>query len=274
MDGSARNKQRSGWRDRLFEVIFEADTAAGRLFDVLLILCILLSVAVVMLDSVSSIHERYGGLLYGLEWVFTILFTVEYVLRLACAPRPGRYARSFFGVIDLLAILPTYVSIIFFHTRFLAVVRVLRVLRVFRVLKLAHPLKEANLLMAALARSRRKIFVFLLVVGSLVVILGACMYIIEGPENGFTSIPRSVYWAVVTLTTVGYGDISPNTALGQCLAAVVMILGYSIIVVPTGFVTVEMAMTSKQVTSQFCPQCMREGHDADAAHCKFCGAKL
>jgi voltage-gated potassium channel len=259
----------------LFEVIFEADTPAGKWFDIVLIACILLSVATVMLDSVKGISADWGRLLYATEWFFTILFTAEYVLRLLCVRRPIRYAVSFFGVVDLLAILPTYVSPLFPSSRYLLVVRVLRVLRIFRVLKLAHHTKEASILSKALYASRRKILVFFSVVLTLVIIIGALIYVIEGQKGDFTSIPRSVYWAIVTLTTVGYGDISPQSAPGQFLAAIVMILGYSIIAVPTGIVTVELSKAHSAATSrQACPDCSAEGHDRDARHCKFCGAKL
>jgi len=265
----------SPWRRRLHEVIFEADTAAGKLFDVLLIVSILLSVVVVMLDSVENLAQRYGTALWIAEWTFTVLFTAEYVLRLLCVRRPMRYAVSFYGLVDLLAIVPTYVSIFIPHSRYFAVVRILRVLRIFRVLKLASYLGEATTLWRALRASRRKIVVFLMVVLTMVVILGSLMYVIERGRNGFTSIPRSIYWAIVTLTTVGYGDISPRTALGQGLAAVIMILGYSIIVIPTGLVSVEMAhLDREELSTQSCPQCSAEGHDADAAYCKYCGAKL
>jgi len=263
------------WRDILFEVIFEADTPAGKWFDIVLIATILLSVLTVMLDSVSSIRTRHGAWLYGIEWFFTILFTVEYILRLICVGRPARYAVSFFGIVDLLAIVPTYLSLVIYGSRYLAVIRVLRVLRVFRVLKLGHHTKEASVLKKALYASRRKILVFLFVVLTLVVIIGSLMYVIEGAENGFTSIPASVYWAIVTLTTVGYGDVSPQTGLGQFLAAIVMILGYSIIAVPTGIVTVEWSQASSpKLNTQACPNCSAEGHDGDAKYCKSCGAKL
>jgi len=265
----------TGWRKKFFEVIFEADTPAGKLFDVVLMINIIVSVIVVMLLSVDSISEKHGGLLKGLEWAFTVLFTIEYILRLACVNRPLRYAFSFFGVVDLLAILPTYLSLVLSASGALAVVRLLRVLRVFRVLKFGRCLGEANMLMQALMSSRRKIFVFMFTVLTLVVILGSLMYVIEGQENGFTSIPRSVYWAIVTLTTVGYGDISPQTSLGQLFASFVMIMGYAIIAVPTGIITVELSKYEKKnITSQVCPQCTQEGHDHDAEHCKFCGAKL
>jgi voltage-gated potassium channel len=273
-----RTKNHAGdraWRHKLFEIIFEADTSAGKWFDVILIVCILLSVMVVMLDSISTVNAKYGGLLYGFEWFFTLLFTVEYVLRLLCVGRPARYAVSFFGVVDLLAILPTYVSLLFFGSRYLSVVRILRVLRVFRIMKLGHHTREAAVLKKALYASRRKILVFLFIVLTLVVIIGSLMYVIEGRQGQFTSIPRSVYWAIVTLTTVGYGDISPQTAPGQFLAAIVMILGYAIIAVPTGIVTVELSQAHKeQLNTQACPGCSAEGHDGDAAFCKFCGTKL
>jgi voltage-gated potassium channel len=264
-----------GWRLRLHTVIFEADTAAGKAFDVALIVSILLSVAVVMADSVQSLHVRYAPVFYALEWFFTVLFTIEYILRLLCVRRPASYARSFFGIVDLLAILPTYVSILVPGSRHLMAIRLLRVLRVFRVFKLAPYVGEARMLMRALRASRRKIMVFLFTVLILVTVLGSLIYVVEGGENGFTSIPVSVYWAVVTLTTVGYGDISPQTGLGQAIASVIMILGYSIIAVPTGFVSVEMVqMNAGDLNTQSCPNCSAGGHDGDAAYCKYCGARL
>lgn len=277
MTTAIERKPQRPWRKTLFEIIFEADTPVGKWFDLVLIVLILLSVLTVMLDSVSSIRAQHGNLLYAIEWAFTIVFTIEYVLRLLCVGRPLRYAVSFFGIVDLLAILPTYLSLLVFGSRYLAVVRVLRVLRVFRVLKLGHHTTEASVLKKALYTSHRKILVFLFVVLTLVVIIGSLMHLIERGTNGFTSIPASVYWAIVTLTTVGYGDISPQTGLGQFLAAIVMILGYSIIAVPTGIVTVELSQASQQqrkTNTQACPSCSAEGHDNDAVHCKFCGAKL
>jgi voltage-gated potassium channel len=264
------------WRRQLHTVIFEADTAGGKLFDVLLILSILASVGVVLLDSVEPLSRQYGPLFTTLEWTFTILFTIEYALRLLCVGRPMRYARSFYGVVDLLAILPTYLSLVLVGTHYLLVIRLLRVLRIFRVLKLSPYLGAANLLSEALRSSRRKIVVFLLTVIILVTILGAVMYVIEGREHGFTSIPLSIYWAIVTMTTVGYGDLSPQTPLGQLLSSAVMILGYSIIAIPTGIVSVEIAQSlhGKPVSTQACPQCTREGHDSDAVYCKYCGEKL
>jgi len=259
----------------LHEVIFEADTAAGRTFDVLLLWCIVLSVVAVLLESVAAVHERYAWFLRAAEWAFTILFTVEYVMRLVCVGRPLRYASSFFGVVDLLAIVPTYLSVLLPGAQTLLVIRALRLLRVFRVLKLVRFVEEARVLGQALRASRHKITIFLGTVATLVLIVGTLMYLIEGEANGFDSIPRSIYWAIVTLTTVGYGDIAPTTVLGQMLASVVMILGYSIIAVPTGIVTVELSKATRgQVSTQACPQCSAEGHDADAKHCKYCGARL
>jgi voltage-gated potassium channel len=209
------------------------------------------------------------------EWFFTILFTIEYVLRLYSVGRPHRYATSFFGIVDLLAVLPTYFSVFFPGSQYLLVIRILRVLRIFRVFKLVQYLGEANLLIQALRASRRKITVFLFTVATLVVVFGALMYLIEDASSGFTSIPASIYWAVVTLTTVGYGDISPKTPVGQALSVLIMIIGYGIIAVPTGIVTVELSQAfKKKLSTQACPECSREGHDSDATHCKFCGAKL
>jgi len=265
----------SGVRARIHEIIFEADTPAGKLFDVLLIVSILLSITVVMLDSISPLRDTYGSLFNYLEWFFTILFTIEYILRLGSVGRPMKYATSFYGVVDFVAIIPTYLSLVFPATRYFAVVRALRILRVFRVLKLIQYLQEANTLIAALKASRRKITVFFFTVCTLVIIFGSLMYVIEGEANGFTSIPKSIYWAIVTMTTVGYGDLSPSTALGQVLASVIMILGYSIIAVPTGIFTVQFTQAlSREVSTQACPQCSAEGHDADAEYCKFCGEKL
>jgi len=264
-----------GWRGRLHEVIFEADTRAGRAFDVGLIGLILLSVLAVTLESIRGVRASYGAQLYAAAWAFTTLFTVEYALRLASVRRPLRYASSFFGVVDLLAIVPTYLSLLVTGSQYLLVVRILRLLRIFRVLKLAEHLTEADVLMRALRASRRKISVFLLTVLTMVVVIGTLLYVIEGEENGFTSIPVGIYWAVVTLTTVGYGDISPKTPVGQTLAAVVMVVGYGIIAVPTGIVMVEIAQAvGKPVSTQACPNCASQGHDADAVRCTYCGAKL
>ncbi len=266
---------RAHWRTVLHEVIFEADTPIGKAFDIVLIVSILVSVAAVMLDSVQSIQDVYGRLLYQTEWFFTLIFTVEYLLRLLCVGKPVKYALSFYGIVDLLAIIPTYISLLLPGTQYLLVIRILRILRIFRILKLAPYLGEARLLVKAMRSSWRKISVFLFTVLTLVVIFGSLMYLIEGEANGFTSIPRSIYWAIVTMTTVGYGDISPQTGPGQLLASVVMILGYGIIAVPTGIVTVEMSQAfGRKVSTKSCSECSAEGHDVDAQHCKFCGAKL
>jgi len=273
------HNNRALWRDTLHEIIFEADTPAGKWFDILLIVSILTSVFAVMLDSVGEINKQYGSLLYSIEWFFTIIFTFEYILRLVCVDRPLLYAKSFFGIVDLLAIIPTYISLLIPGSEYFLVIRILRILRIFRVLKLVQYMGEALLLLKALRASGRKIIVFLFTVLTLVIIFGSMMYLIEGAEHGFTSIPRAIYWAIVTLTTVGYGDISPQTNFGQMIAAGIMILGYSIIAVPTGIVTVELSqLSSKKLSSkratQACKSCSAEGHDADADFCKYCGAQL
>ena len=261
---------------KLHEIIFEADTRPGKIFDVLLILMIIASVQVVMIDSIESVRNSHGDILYGLEWFFTILFTLEYLLRIYSIGKPIRYMVSFFGIIDLLSILPTYLSLLIPGSQFLLVIRVLRLLRVFRVLKLVQYLAAADMLATALKNSMRKVTVFLFTVIILVVVFGSLMYVIEGADNGFTSIPQSIYWAIVTLTTVGYGDISPVTTLGKSLAAIIMILGYGIIAVPTGIVSVELnrTMDRKTVSTQVCPECSHEGHDPDAKYCKICGSKM
>ncbi len=275
MDKGKRKEILSPRRLILHEIIFEADTKAGKLFDILLLISIMLSVIVVMLDSVNHINRDYGEILFYAEWFFTILFTVEYLLRLYSIEHPSKYAFSFYGVVDLISILPTYLSLIFAGSHYLVTFRLLRMLRIFRVLKFAQYLGEANHLALALRASKRKIFVFLFTVMIIVVIVGSLMYVIEGEENGFTSIPRSIYWAIVTLTTVGYGDISPQTPLGQILASLIMIVGYGIIAVPTGIVTAEYSKIKiETVSTQVCPHCSAEGHDPDAEYCKYCGEKL
>lgn len=275
---SKEEKPLSPTRAKLYEIIFEAETPAGKLFDVLLLITILLSVLTVMLESVDKIQSNYGTILYTLEWFFTILFTIEYFFRLGCVLHPHKYATSFFGIVDLMAIIPTYLSLFIVGTQSLIVIRILRLLRIFRVFKLVRFLVEARLLTDALKASRHKITVFLLVVLSVVTITGALMYLIEGPKHGFTSIPRSVYWAIVTMTTVGYGDIVPQTFLGQSLSAIIMILGYGIIVVPTGIFSAHLVRLyrdkDKAVTTRICPNCLAEGHDVDAVFCKFCGTTL
>jgi voltage-gated potassium channel len=264
--------QRERWR----EIIFEADTPSGRAFDVVLLWAIAISVVAVMLESVASIRAEYGPQLLGVEWFFTALFTIEYACRLYTTPRPIAYARSFFGIVDLLAILPTYVSFFFPGSQSLLTIRALRLLRAFRVLKLAPYLGEANIITTALQASRRKVTVFLGTVLVLVMILGSAMYLIEGAASGFTSIPRSVYWAIVTMTTVGYGDITPRTVPGQLLASLVMIMGYAIIAVPTGIMTAEFveAHRARPITTRTCMACLSEGHLHDARFCRDCGELL
>jgi len=263
------------WRRRLHEIIFEAETRAGRAFDVALLGCILLSVLAVVLESVAELRIDYGALLRTAEWIFTILFTIEYALRLICVRRPLRYAVSFFGLVDLMSIAPTYLSLFFLGTHSLIVIRALRLLRVFRVLKMVHYLGEAETLMTAMRNSGRKIVVFLGTVMTLMVILGTMMYLIEGEAAGFTNIPQSIYWAVVTMTTVGYGDIAPVTPAGKFLASLVMITGYAILAVPTGIVSAEITrLTPRTVSTQVCSSCSREGHRADSTYCRFCGALL
>jgi len=259
---------------RIHEVIFEADTPAGKAFDIALLVFIVLSVIAVVLESVEGFADEHGALLRGIEWGFTILFTIEYLLRILATGRPRGYIFSVFGIIDLLAILPTYLSLFFAGTQSLLVIRALRLLRVFRVLKLARFVGEARMLRRALRASSRKIIVFLFTVLTMVVIVGAVMYLVEGRESGFDNIPISIYWTIVTMTTVGYGDITPQTVLGRVIASFVMIMGYGIIAVPTGIVTAEITTRAREVTTQACEQCSHDGHDPDAQFCKRCGAAL
>ena len=267
-------------RDATYRVIFEAETRRGRLFDLALILAILSSVTVVMLDSVPEIAEEYHGLLRISEWIFTILFTIEYVARLWCVASRKKYALSFFGLIDLFAVIPTYLSVLIPGGEVLAVVRILRVLRVFRILKLVQYIGEAEVLVATLKASRFKIVVFLITVMSIVVVIGSIIYLIEGPENGFTSIPRGLYWSVVTLTTVGYGDVTPQTPIGQALAAMLMVLGYALIAVPTGLFSAEFVQQNeshKQASNtpvRSCSGCGNLEKEHQAGYCRYCGQKL
>jgi voltage-gated potassium channel len=263
-------------KDTVRIVIFEADTPAGKAFDVALIVTILLSVGAIMLDSVDSIHQRYGTYLYAAEWIFTIAFTIEYGLRLWCIQNTWLYARSFYGVIDLLCIVPTYLSIWLAGSQYLLVIRVLRVLRVFRVLRMVRYVGEAELITQALVASRRKITVFVASVLALVVVFGSLMYLVEGGSNpNFASIPDSIYWAVTTMTTVGYGDITPTTPLGRVLATVIMIMGYGIIAVPTGIVTLELNEANRRrANTKTCPDCSVEGHAREATYCWRCGGHL
>lgn len=270
------NLQTNKWRSRLHEVIFESNTSAGKAFDICLLVSILTSMAVVMLDSVASLHERYGGIFFILEWAFTILFTIEYLLRLIAVKRPLLYVFSFLGLVDLLAIIPMYLSIFLVGAQSLLVLRALRFIRIFRIFKLTHFLSEISFLSAALRSSAKKIGVFMLIVIAIVIILGSIMYLVESEENGFSSIPESIYWAIVTITTVGYGDIAPVTPTGKFIASVIMLLGYSIIAVPTGILTTEIAMMSRDTKrgNEACPGCGKEGHEDNAVFCKFCGEKL
>lgn len=261
-------------RERWRRIVFEADTPAGRLFDICLIVCILLSVLAVMLASVNAIRATHNTALVAAEWFFTILFTLEYAARLWTVKEPLHYARSFFGIVDLIAIVPTYLSLLMPGAEYFVIVRILRVLRVFRVLKLVEYLREASTIMKALKASSAKIQVFLLAVAVLVVIFGSLMYLVEGGANGFTSIPRGVYWAVVTLSTVGYGDVTPHTPFGQFLASILMVMGYGIIAVPTGIVTAEFTRSYIHTSRRSCPNCSAEGHAEDARFCRRCGKPM
>ncbi|MEC7386880.1 MAG: ion transporter [Gemmatimonadota bacterium] len=267
-------------RDATYRIIFEAETRLGKLFDIVLILAILSSVTVVMLDSVPEIAERYHGALRIAEWFFTGLFTIEYLARIWCVASKKKYALSFFGIIDLLSVIPTYLSLLIPGIEVLADVRILRVVRVFRILKLVQYMGEAEVLMATLKASRFKMAVFLITVMSIVVVIGSIIYLIEGPENGFTSIPRGLYWSVVTLTTVGYGDVTPQTGLGQALAAILMVLGYALIAVPTGLFSAEFVQQSRapkihsSAPAQSCPGCGTLETDQQADYCRYCGQKL
>lgn len=283
MSAAARNPRESeakpagaAWRSRLHDVIFEADTPLGKAFDIVLLAAILLSVAVVVLDSVSSVKARFHQELVAIEWLLTVLFTLEYFLRLCAVRRPIRYVLSFYGVVDLLSILPTYISLFYGGAQAMLIVRTLRLLRIFRIFKLARYVTEMSAMARALRATRQKIAVFLFVLATMVLIMGTALYVIEGHENpGFSSIPLSVYWAIVTVTTVGYGDIAPQTHVGRALAAVAMLLGYSLIIIPTGVFTSELVQAARRkVSSQHCPECSREGHEADAVFCKFCGGRL
>ncbi|MCB1616065.1 MAG: ion transporter [Pseudomonadales bacterium] len=266
---------RSQMQKAINDVIFGTDTPAGKRFDLFLIYAILASVLVVILDTVMSLHDSYHRLFFLLEWFFTAIFTIEYALRIYSSPLRWQYIRSFYGIVDFVSILPSYLSLFFVGSSYLVVVRLLRVLRIFRVLKLVRYLNEANVLMRSMRQARRKILLFFCVVLVLTTIFGSLMYVIEGRENGFTSIPKSIYWAVITITTVGYGDITPQSALGQTLAAIMMLIGYSIIAVPTGIITAELAVEiNRQREIRECKYCHAISHDADAVYCRKCGKKL
>ena len=264
-------------RTKIFGIIYGSNTRAGKTFDLILLWMIILSVTVVLLETVSTFSDAYHDAFVSAEWFFTIIFTVEYLLRIFSTPRPWKYITSFYGIVDLLAILPTYLGLIFDQTTFLLTIRALRLLRVFRIFKLGRYIKEATVLVQALQLSLRKIVVFFGAVLTLVLILGSIMYLVEGEENGFTSIPQSIYWAIVTITTVGYGDIAPSTVVGKMLASIAMLTGYSIIAVPTGILTVQIgkaARASKRHQKVSCPKCGHKPHDKDALYCKMCGTKL
>lgn len=278
MSAKHKFKYFSSIRNKLFIIVFGTDTPAGRLFDIVLLWAIVLSVFSVMLESVKEIKEQYEILFFVLEWTFTILFTIEYILRLTISQHPRKYVFSFLGIIDLLALLPSYLTLIIPGGSYLVVIRSIRLLRIFRILKLGRYLREASVLSNALYASRHKILVFMGAVVTLVLIMGTLMYMIEGGASGFTSIPRSIYWAIVTVTTVGYGDIAPATVLGQTIASILMLLGYAIIAVPTGIVTTELAQAEKEskgkIASQKCKNCGHQSHDGDAVYCKMCGTEL
>jgi voltage-gated potassium channel len=264
----------SSTKQKIYEIIFEADTPAGKLFDVALLFVIIISVGLVLLESVPAIRDNHYQLLRILEWCITIIFSIEYMLRVAIVKKPLRYIFSFYGIIDLLSVLPTYIGLVIAGSHSLVVIRILRLLRVFRILKLTRYTLAGRSLAKAIWNSREKISVFIFFVTMLVIIIGTIMYLVEGPEHGFTSIPRGIYWAIVTLTTVGYGDISPGTPLGQFIASIVMIMGYAIIAVPTGIVTAEIINPTSEKNTQVCPQCLHPSHDDDAVFCKKCGSRL
>jgi voltage-gated potassium channel len=270
-------KELTPFQQKWHKIIFEADSPGGRIFDIILLLVILISVAVVMMESVVPLRLKYEQLFHILEWIFTILFTIEYAFRIWCSYKPKAYIFSFYGMIDLLCILPSYAEAMYGHTHFLLTIRILRLMRIFRIFKLVPFINESRHLALAIQRSRRKIFVFLFFIVLFTMVLGSIMYVIESGKNSdFTSIPVSVYWAIVTLTTVGYGDIAPVTPLGQTFSAFIMIMGYAIIAVPTGIVTVEMNKIQKATLDNpaECSQCKAFGHDKDAEFCKYCGTKL
>lgn len=269
-------KRLSPWRESLNTIIFGSETRLGRAFDVILIISIIVSVFSVVIGSVDKFYKEYWEILFYIEWFFTLLFSLEYTLRLISVRRPLLYARSFFGIVDFLSIIPTYLSFLFPSIKYMLIIRMLRLLRVFRVLKLVAYMDEAQVLMSALNKSWRKILVFLFAILALVIIFGSLMYVVEGKEAGFTSIPKSIYWTIVTLTTVGYGDIAPQTPLGQMIAAFIMIMGYGIIAVPTGIYSAELVKTFKpdRINNDACPDCGKTGHDYNADFCKYCGHVL
>ncbi len=262
-------------RHQLRRIIFGTDTKLGRYFDIILMVCIIFSVFLVFIDTVASIHEQYGEVISILEWGFTFIFTIEYLLRLYCSAHPFRYARSFYGVVDLLSVMPSYLALFFPGANFTLVIRILRLFRIFRVLKLIRYLSEGNVLLRAILQSGRKVFIFFFSVSLIVMVLSAVMYVVEGPDNGFTSIPKSIYWTIVTITTVGYGDITPGTSLGQAIAALTMLIGYSIIAIPTGILTAEISQEiSRNKDLRRCSNCLKNGHENSALFCDHCGSEL
>ncbi len=274
MKEEAINKD--SWRSKIFKIIYHADTPAGKWFDIILIVFIFLSVLTIILDSVNDLHIAYESFFYRLEWFFTIVFTLEYILRLVSIRNPVKYAFSFFGIVDILSILPTYISLFFVGAQTLLVIRILRVLRIFRILKLVHYSEQMQTLTRAISNSRHKLFVFFFFIITVLVLFGSVMYLIEGPENDFTSIPHGIYWAVVTLTTVGYGDIAPHTVLGRAIASLIMLTGFTIIAVPTGIFAAELNKESKRgrKLSRKCEACGLVGHTQNANYCRRCGVEL
>lgn len=262
-------------RQKIYQVIFETDTPAGQRFDIILISAILVSVLAVMLDSVEQIHAYFGLWLFRIEWMFTILFSIEYLLRIYSSPRPLQYIFSFYGIVDLVSIIPSYMALIFPEASYWLVVRLLRVLRIFRVFKMFRYLTEANILLRSIYQSRRKVLVFFIAILVMCIIFGCLMFLVEGPEHGFTSIPKSIYWTIVTITTVGYGDITPQTVTGQIISTLAMLTGYSIIAIPTGIFTAEIVSEMKRESgNRYCSNCEHRGHYKDASYCYHCGVKL
>ncbi len=271
---NAQKTKMKNIKERLYKIIFEADTPAGKFFDLVLLFVILISVVLVMFESVNSVNIKYRDILIVLEWIITVLFTIEYLLRIFIVNKPFRYIFSFYGIIDFLSVIPTYLSLLIIGSQSLIVIRILRLLRVFRILKLTRFTSAGRFLAKSMWASREKISVFIFFVLTIVVIMGTIMYLIEGETNGFTSIPLSIYWAIVTLTTVGYGDISPQTPFGQFMASIIMIMGYAIIAVPTGIITAEMMKPTGPLNTQVCPKCLYDKHDDDAVFCKKCGTSI
>lgn len=267
------NKQE--FRQELYRIIFGTDTPAGQRFDMFLIYAILISILAVILDTVDSLSQEFSSGFFLIEWLFTGLFTVEYLVRIFCSPNRRKYLFSFYGFVDLISIIPSYLGLIVTGAQYLLIIRLVRVLRIFRVLKLVRYLSEADVLMRSIAQARRKIFIFFSIVLVLSTLFGCLMYVVEGPSNGFSSIPKSIYWTIVTITTVGYGDITPHTILGQLISTLAMLTGYSIIAIPTGIITAELANEMQREKSVYpCPNCVKAGHDVDATHCKWCGGGL